>query len=125
MLTILLLKKNHFSTIESPLLHKEPDIAMLNNLVGAMIPTKWEFFGQQVGVDQECLDCIRADYKDDSKQQFNRVFIEWKRRKSSDFTWNALYSKVISEYSLAENILKTLNVPVDVHDETHPKETEV
>ena len=106
---------------------------MLNNLVGVMIPTKWEFFGQQVGVDQECLDCIRADYKDDSKQQFNRVFIEWQKRNSSDFTWgtviNALYSKVISEYSLAENILKTLNVPdvvysVDVHDESHPKETE-
>ena len=102
---------------------------MLNNLVGAMIPAKWEFFGQQVGLDQGCLDCIRADFTNDSKQQFNHVFIEWKRRKSSDFTWgaviNALYSKVISEYSLAENILKTLNVPVDVHDETYPKETEV
>ena len=100
---------------------------MLNNLVGATIPAKWEFFGQQVGLDQECLDCIRADYKY-SIQQFNHVFIEWKRRKSSNFTWgaviNALYSKVIGEYSLAENIFQTLNVPVDVHG-FHPKGTEV
>ena len=89
---------------------------MLNNLVGAMIPTKWEMFGQQVGVDQECLDCIRADYKNDSKQQFNHVFIEWKRRKSSNFTWgaviNALYSNVINEYSLAETIFRTLGAEV-------------
>ena len=58
------------------------------------------------------------------------MFIEWKKRKSSDgpllLKIKALHSRTISEYSLAENVLKTLNVSdvaysVDVHDERHPK----
>ena len=88
---------------------------MLTELVGAVIPAKWELFGQQVGLDQGCLDCLRSDYEHDCMQRFYHVFIEWKKRKSADFTWvtviKVLYSRTISEYSLAENVLKTLNVP--------------
>ena len=95
-----------------------------------MIPAKWEFFGQQVGLNERCLDCLCADYEHDCVLRFYHVFIEWKKQKSSDLTWatviKALHSRTISEYSLAENVLKTLNISdvaysVDVHDERHPK----
>ena len=58
------------------------------------------------------------------------MFIEWKKQNSSDFTWatviKALHSRTISEFFLAENVLKKINVSdvaysVDVHDKRHPK----
>ena len=111
----------HFNTkevllifITDFLLQSAPDISKLSDLVGAEIPAKWELFGVQVGLEQSYLDCLRDEYHD-SKIRFNHLFNEWKTMKTSDFTWatviKALYSKTISEYTLAENVLKKLKTP--------------
>ena len=108
----------HFNTKDVPLifitdflLQSVPDISKLSDLVGAEIPAKWELFGVQVGLEQSYLDCLRDEYHD-SKIRFIHLFNEWKTMKTSDFTWatviKVLYSKTISEYTLAENILKKL-----------------
>ena len=84
---------------------------MLSELVGAEIPAKWELFGVQVGLEQSYLDCLRDEHHN-SKIRFIHLFNKWKTMKTSDFTWctviKVLYSKTISEYTLAENILKKL-----------------
>ena len=84
---------------------------MLSELVGAEIPAKWELFGVQVGLEQSYLDCLRDEHHN-SKIRFIHLFNEWKTMKTSDFTWctviKVLYSKTISEYTLAEKVLKTL-----------------
>ena len=83
---------------------------MLSELVGAEIPAKWELFGVQVGLEQSYLDCLREHHN--PKIRFIHLFNEWKTMKTSDFTWatviKVLYSKTISEYTLAEKVLKTL-----------------
>ena len=84
---------------------------MLSELVGSQIPAKWELFGVQVGLEQSYLDSLRQD-SSDCTVRFIRLFNEWKKQKTSDFTWSTvikvLYSKTISEYTLAENVLKNL-----------------
>ena len=93
------------------LLQSAPNISELNDLVGAEIPAKWELFGVQVGLEQSYLDCLQRDYHD-CKVRFIHLFNEWKRRKTSHFTWatviKVLRSNVISEYSLAERVLEHL-----------------
>ena len=92
------------------LLQSAPDISKLSDLVGAEIPAKWELFGVQVGLEQSYLDCLHEHHN--PKIRFIHLFNEWKVMKTSDFTWSTvikvLYSKTISEYTLAENILKKL-----------------
>ena len=83
----------------------------MSDLVGAEIPAKWELFGVEVGLQQSYLDCLRDEYHD-CKIRFIHVFNEWKAMKTSDFTWatvlKVLYSKTLSEYTLAENVIKKL-----------------
>ena len=81
---------------------------MLNNLIGGVIPSKWELFGVQLGLDQGYLDCLRDDYHD-SRNRFNHLFDEWRKRKPSEFTWSTiiriLCSRIINEFTVAENVL--------------------
>ena len=75
------------------------------------IPSKWELFGQQVGLEQSYLDTLHAD-GNNCQVRFNRLLNEWKKRNSQDFTWfkviEVLHSKAFREYSLIENILREL-----------------
>ena len=97
-------------TTES-LLQSAPSISELNDFVGAKMPSKWELFGVQVGLEKCYLDCLCDEYHD-SETRFIRIFNEWKDMKTSDFTWGTvikvLKSNTISEYSLAERVLKYL-----------------
>ena len=84
---------------------------MLSNLVAAKIPAKWELFGQQVGLDQGCLDSIAAD-NHKSINRFIDMLNQWKIRMPSTFKWatviKVLYSRIIGEYSLAESVFKNI-----------------
>ena len=97
-------------TTES-LLQSAPNISQLNDLVGTEIPSKWELFGVQLGLEQSYLNCLRYEYAD-PKDRFNHLFNQWKTMKTSDFTWatviKVLRSNFISEYSLAESVLRHL-----------------
>ena len=83
----------------------------MSDLVGAEIPAKWELFGVKVGLQQSYLDCLRDEHHD-CKIRFIHIFNGWKAMKTLDFTWatvlKVLYSKTISEYTLAENVVKEL-----------------
>ena len=84
---------------------------MLSELVGAVIPDKWKLFGVQVGLELSYLNSLRDEFTNPIVR-FIHLFKEWENRKTSDFTWctviKVLYSKTISEYTLAENVLKKL-----------------
>ena len=98
-------------TVGSTLIHKKPEVTLLIQLVSNEIPSKWELFGQQVGLEQSYLDTLHAD-GNNCQVRFNRLLNEWKKRNSQDFTWfkviEVLHSKAFREYSLIENILREL-----------------
>ena len=106
-------------TTES-LLQSAPNISQLNDLVGTEIPSKWELFGVQLGLEQSYLNCLRYEYAD-PKDRFNHLFNQWKTMKTSDFTWatviKVLRSNFISEYSLAESVLRHLENSSDQNGE--------
>ena len=85
---------------------------MLNNLVSAEIPDKWELFGVQLGLEQSYLDCLRSDYHD-SRNRFSHLFDEWRKRKPSEFTWSTviriLCSRIFTEFTVAESVLRKLS----------------
>ena len=93
------------------ILHGKPDISMLSELVGAVIPDKWKLFGVQVGLELSYLNSLHDEFTNPIVR-FIHLFKEWENRKTPDFTWatviKVLYSKTISEYTLAENVLKKL-----------------
>ena len=93
-------------------MYTAPAFDELSNLVAAKIAAKWKLFGQQVGLDQGCLDSIFADNYN-SIHRFIDMLKQWKRQKPSTFKWitviKVLYSRSIGEYSLAESVFKKLS----------------
>ena len=85
---------------------------MFSNLVVAEIPSKWELFGVQLGLEQSYLDCLRDQFHD-PRNRFTHLFDEWRKRKPSEFTWSTviriLCSRIINEFTVAENVLRNLS----------------
>ena len=84
---------------------------MLIQLVSNEMPSKWESFGQQVGLEQSYLDTLHTD-GNTCQVRFNRLLDEWRKRNSQDFTWfkviEVLHSKAFRNHSLIEKILREL-----------------
>lgn len=87
----------------------------LMNKIAVVIPTKWRHVGLQLGLDQAQLDLIEQKhlYSRDSLACFGEVFMEWRKRMTSDFSWStiitALKSPLVGENMLAHKLQMELD----------------
>ena len=90
----------------------EPEMCDLNNWVTPSVAPYWKVFGDQLKLSDDVIKTIEAEYQTRVKDCCREVFVEWKKRQTSPYTWatiiKALQSPAISRNSVALDIAKSL-----------------
>ena len=85
----------------------------LMNKVAAVIPTKWKLVGLQLGLEHSQLEIIEQK-QSCSVLRFCDVFMEWKKRRTSECSWStitdALNSQLVGETALADKLKKEMEI---------------
>jgi hypothetical protein len=83
------------------------------NKVAAVIPTKWKLVGLQLGLEHPQLEIIEQK-QTCSVLRFCDVFMEWKKRRTSECSWStitdALNSQLVGEAALADKLKTEMEV---------------
>ena len=101
---------NTIGSISVVSLDSEPSLQDLMSYVAAVIPSKYEMIGLQLGVTLVDLDTIRSQHQslDDYRGAFRKIFVEWEGRRSPPYTWRTLIavlrSASVGEVQLSERL---------------------
>ena len=81
----------HLGTVPVSL-DSEPSLQHLMEKVAAVIPSKYEMVGLQLGLTPAQLQAIRPQYQslEDYHRAFGEIFSEWRRRGLPPYTWRTL-----------------------------------
>eukprot|EP00731_Ephydatia_muelleri_P004238 Em0002g414a len=87
-------------------LDSEPSLQHLMEKVAAVIPSKYEMVGLQLGLTPSQLQAIRPQHQslEDYHRAFGELFSEWRRRGSPPYTWRTL-TGVLRSASVGEVLL--------------------
>ena len=87
-------------------LDSEPSVQHLMEKVAAVIPSKYEMVGLQLGLTPAQLQAIRPLHQslEDYHRAFGEIFSEWRRRGSPPYTWRTL-TGVLRSASVGEVLL--------------------
>ena len=87
-------------------LDSEPSLQHLMEKVAAVIPSKYEMVGLQLGLTPAKLQAIRPQHQslEDYHRAFGEIFSEWRRRGSPPYTWRTL-TGVLRSASVGEVLL--------------------
>ncbi|KAL5506553.1 hypothetical protein EMCRGX_G008217 [Ephydatia muelleri] len=87
-------------------LDSEPSLQHLMEKVAAVIPSKYEMVGLQLGLTPAQLQVIRPQHQslEDYHRAFGEIFSEWRRRGSPPYTWGTL-TGVLRSASVGEVLL--------------------
>ena len=95
----------HICTVPESL-DSEPSLAHLMDKVAAVIPSKYELVGLQLGLTLPQLQAIRPQHQslEEFKRAFREVFREWSSRGSPPYTWRTIIG-VLRSASVGEVLL--------------------
>ena len=95
----------HLGTVPVSL-DSEPSLQHLIEKVAAVIPSKYEMVGLQLGLTPSQLQAIRPQHQslEDYHRAFGELFSEWRRRGSPPYTWRTLIG-VLRNASVSEVLL--------------------
>ena len=95
----------HLGTVPVTL-DSEPSLQHLMEKVAAVIPSKYEMVGLQLGLTLAQLQAIRPQHQSlgDYHRAFGEIFNEWRRRGSPPYTWGTL-TGVLRSASVGEVLL--------------------
>ena len=95
----------HLGTV-SVSLDSEPSLQHLMEKVVAVIPSKYEMVGLQLGLTLAQLQAIRPQHQslEDYHRAFGEIFNEWRKRGSPPYTWRTL-TGVLRSASVGEVLL--------------------
>eukprot|EP00731_Ephydatia_muelleri_P003979 Em0002g155a len=87
-------------------LDSEPSLQHLIEKVAAVIPSKYEMVGLQLGLIPSQLQAIRPQHQslENHHRAFGEIFNEWRRRGSPPYTWRTL-TGVLRSASVGEVLL--------------------
>ncbi|KAL5506367.1 hypothetical protein EMCRGX_G007991 [Ephydatia muelleri] len=99
-------KKQDPSATVPVTLDSEPSLQHLMEKVAAVIPSKYEMVGLQLGLTPAQLQAIRPQHQslEDYHRAFSEIFSEWRRRGSPPYTWKILID-VLRSASVGEVLL--------------------
>eukprot|EP00731_Ephydatia_muelleri_P004359 Em0002g535a len=113
-------------------LDSEPSLQHLMEKVAAVIPSKYEMVGLQLGLTPAQLQAIRPQHQslEDYHRAFSEIFSEWRRRGSPPYTWkiliDVLRSASVGEVLLSEQAACHHDSPhCKVKRVTHPQDEPV
>ena len=74
-----------------PINGSELQLNELMDEVAAQIPTKWYFFGMEIGIRKETLDVIEQNHPKDQLRCFLEVFSVWKNQVTEKiYSWSSV-----------------------------------
>lgn len=96
-------------------LDSEPSLPVLMNKIAAVIPSKYETVGIQLGLTLAELQAIRPQHPSlkDHLRAFGEMFDMWRRRGSPPYTWRTLISVLkaasVGEVSLSDSLVRCIS----------------
>ena len=89
-------------------IHAEPELADLLNEVAVIIPNEWYAVGIQLNLSDEELRSWRESYPHARTELFARIFTEWKRRSTTEYSWatiiKVLKTRLVNQFKLANDL---------------------
>lgn len=92
-----------------PINGSELQLSELMDEVAAQIPTKWYFFGMEIGIPKETLDLIEQNHSKDQLRCFLEVASVWKNQVTEKiYSWSSvlkiLRAPSINECKIADKL---------------------